>query len=146
MSAKALLPGHARIWRRVQPGDFLDSYSITTPLSPRQALDLTLRSPGWARALLQLRDRLVAPLGLKTAGGDGQAGFPVEYEDADEIVVGMDDRHLDFRITVLKAGDIVHIATWVRRNNRLGRAYLALVLPFHRLILRNAVKRIAAAG
>ncbi|MGD9864254.1 MAG: DUF2867 domain-containing protein [Pseudodonghicola sp.] len=140
------LPGHARIWHRVQPGDFLDTYSVATPLSARQALDLALRSPGWARALLQLRDRLVRPLGLKTAGGEGQTGFPVEFESEQEVIVGMDDRHLDFRVTVLKTDGIVHIATWVHRNNALGQAYLALIMPFHRLILRSAIRRIAAAA
>lgn len=140
------LPRHARIWDRVQPGDFLDDYAISTPLSPREALDLALRSPAWARALLRLRDAIVRPLGLKTAASDGQPGFPVEYAADDEIIVGMDDRHLDFRITVLKTEGTVHIATWVHRNNALGRLYLALVIPFHRLILRSALHRIAAAG
>ncbi|MDK3018016.1 DUF2867 domain-containing protein [Pseudodonghicola flavimaris] len=140
------LPRHARIWARVRPGDFLDTYSVATPLSARQALELALRSPGWARALLRLRDTLVAPLGLRTAASDEHAGFPVEYEDEDEIIVGMDDRHLDFRITVLKAGGLVHLSTWVHRNNALGHFYLALIKPFHVLILKSALRRIAAQG
>ncbi|MGE4327721.1 MAG: DUF2867 domain-containing protein [Pseudodonghicola sp.] len=142
----ACLPRHAHIWPRVAPGDFLDTYSIATPLSARQALELALRSPNWARSLLKLRDTLVSPLGLKTASSGGRPGFPVEYETEDEVLVGMDDRHLDFRITVLKHDGIVHIATWVHRNNALGRVYLALVMPFHKLILQIAIKRIAAAG
>ncbi|GHH00016.1 DUF2867 domain-containing protein [Pseudodonghicola xiamenensis] len=140
------LPRHAHIWPRVAPGDFLDTYSIATPLSARQALELALRSPNWAQSLLRLRDALVRPLGLKTASSNGQLGFPVEYETEEEVLIGMDDRHLDFRITVLKQDGIVHIATWVHRNNALGRVYLALVMPFHKLILQSAVKRIAAAG
>ena len=148
------LPRHARIWARVAPGDFLDCYSIATPLPARAALELALRSPAWAAALLKLRDTLVRPLGLKTAGHTaghtsglaGTGGFPVEYEDAEEIIVGMDDSHLDFRITVLKHDGRVHIATWVHRNNALGRLYLALVIPFHNMILRSALRRIAAQG
>lgn len=140
------LPRHASIWSRVRPGDFLDDYSITTPLSARAALDLALQMPGWAAALLRLRNAVVRPLGLKTAGDTGRAGFPVVRETEDEVVLGFDDRHLDFRITALKSGGVVHISTWVRRNNALGRLYLALVLPIHALILRNAIRRIAAAG
>ncbi|TDK41025.1 DUF2867 domain-containing protein [Antarcticimicrobium luteum] len=139
------LPRHARIWARVQPGDFLDDYAIATPLTPREALDLALRSPAWAQALLRLRDAVVRPFGLKTAADDARTGFPVEYESDEELIVGMDDCHLDFRITVLKSGGTVHIATWVHRNNALGWAYLALITPFHRLILRSALRRIAAA-
>ena len=141
----ATLPRHARIWPRVRPGDFLDDYCIETPLSPREVLNLALHMPGWATALLHLRDALVRPFGLKTAGTEGDTGFPVEYEAADEIIVGFDDRHLDFRITVLKSGGMAHIATWVHRNNLLGRLYLPLVIPVHRLILRGAVRRISAA-
>lgn len=140
------LPRHAHIWSRVAPGDFIDTYSVATPLTARQALELALRSPNWAQSLLKLRDALVSPLGLKTASSNGKLGFPVEYETEDEVLVGMDDRHLDFRITVLKHDGIVHIATWVHRKNALGRVYLALVMPFHRLILQSAVKRIAASG
>lgn len=142
----ATLPRHARIWARVQPGDFLDDYTVATPLSPREALDLALRSPAWARALLRLRDALVRPLGLKSAADDASTGFPVEYASEDEIIVGMDDRHLDFRITALKSDGTLHLATWVHRNSALGRAYLALISPFHRLILRSAIRRIAAAS
>ena len=139
------LPRHARIWGRVQPGDFLDNYTVSTPLTPRAALDFALRSPAWVRTLLRLRDAVVGPFGLKTAADDARTGFPVEYECDEELIVGMDDRHLDFRITVLKSEGTVHIATWVHRNNALGRAYLALITPFHRLILRSAIRRIVAA-
>ncbi len=142
----ASLPRHASIWSQVRPGDFLDDYAVATPLSARDALQLALQMPGWAAALLRLRNALVRLVGLKTAGGTGLFGFPVVRDTEDEIVLGFDDRHLDFRITALKSDGTVHISTWVRRNNVLGRLYLALVLPVHARILRGAIRRIARAG
>jgi hypothetical protein len=34
----------------------------------------------------------------------------------------------------------------VHRNNLLGRIYLAVVMPFHVLIVRDAMRRIARQG
>jgi hypothetical protein len=34
------------------------------------------------------------------------------------------------------------MATWVHRNNVLGRVYLAVVMPFHVLIVRSCMKRV----
>ena len=102
--------------------------------------------PGWARALLKLRNTLVAPLGLKT--GESQeadsAIFPITYEDNAELILGTDDKHLNFRICIHRENGRIHMATWVHRNNLLGRAYLAVVMPFHVLIVRDAMRRIAS--
>jgi hypothetical protein len=35
------------------------------------------------------------------------------------------------------------MATWVHRNNLLGRLYLLAVMPFHVLIVRDSMRRIA---
>jgi hypothetical protein len=72
--------------------------------------------------------------------------FPVLSKSATEWVVGEDDRHLDFRVTLqlrtdaangreLVAGTVVHC------HNRLGRIYLAAIAPFHRVIVRASLER-----
>ena len=38
------------------------------------------------------------------------------------------------------------MATWVHRNNWIGRVYLILVMPFHIAIVRNAMRQIAKAS
>jgi hypothetical protein len=38
----------------------------------------------------------------------------------------------------------VTATTLVKTHNRLGRAYLAIILPFHRLIVRAMLRQIAA--
>lgn len=144
---KTPLPRDAQIWARVAPGDFIDGYSVTSPLAPRAAADIGLSLPGWADALLGVRNALVRPFGLKADSSDtgDSAIFPVQYEDAQELILGTDDRHLNFRISVLQQDGRVHLGTWVHCHNLAGRAYLALVMPFHILIVRNAMRRIARA-
>ncbi|WP_425098840.1 DUF2867 domain-containing protein [Tropicibacter sp. S64] len=122
------------------PGDFVDGYAVRSDLPLHEALRRSLTLPLWANLLLRLRNRLVAPLGLKTGGHDSL--FPITYDSVDEINLGIDDRHLDFRIGFAREGEMIHMATWVRPHSRLGRAYLTLVMPFHILISRNALRRL----
>lgn len=143
--SKTPLPAHSHLWAKVRPGDFFDGYAVDSALSPRAAADLGLALPGWAQALLNLRNKIVAPLGLKTevSGQGADATFPVVHEDDRELILGTDDSHLNFRICVMQEAGRIHMATWVHRNNLLGRVYLTAVMPFHVLIVRDSMRRIA---
>lgn len=145
---KTPLPRGSRLWQQVRPGDFIDGYAAESPLTPREAAAAALSMPGWARTLLALRNRLVRPLGLKSeVSGEGNGAiFPVTYEDPNELILGTDDSHLNFRICLHRAGGRIHMGTWVHRNNLLGRLYLIAVMPFHVLIVRDGMRRIARAS
>lgn len=139
------LPSASSLWSLHRPGDFLDCYSVESPLSPRAAAERGLQMPRWARALLALRHALVRPFGLQTAaprGAEALGLFPVQKDDPGECVLGFDDRHLNFRIAVLRQGARIYLSTWVHPHNLWGRAYLFVVMPFHILIVRGAVRRI----
>jgi hypothetical protein len=137
---------------------FSDAYSIeidSSRLDARRAAKKMLgRGPLWIEALLRLRNRLVTPFGLKTpAPGEtarpGTIGiFPVLSETPDRLVAGLDDHHLDFRVVVDVAicgnGQRVTATTLVLTHNLLGRACLAIILPFHRLIVPSLLRQIAA--
>lgn len=152
---KQLLPDQSTLWRLVTERDFVDCYSVASPLLPYEAMKVGLTMPVWVKALMGLRNALVAPFGLKTGkhlensasapGGDPGALFPVTYRDESEVIVGIDDHHLDFRIAVHRADDRIFMATWVRTHNLLGRTYLTVIMPFHVLIVRDCMKRIARA-
>ncbi|KUM01845.1 DUF2867 domain-containing protein [Chromobacterium subtsugae] len=115
--------------------------------------------PPWARALMRLRDRLVSPLGLKIDQTNHTGGAPVEpfhvgqqlgvfrvlYLGERDAVLGEDDRHLDFRLVLQWRPGRLHVSTLVRPHNGLGRTYLALVTPFHHLIVAASMKRMAEA-
>ena len=143
------LPAHSRLHARVDPADFLDCYSVASDLPPRRAAEIVTAFPGWARFLLVVRRVLTTPFGLSNDGpaaADKVGIFPVETESADELVAGFNDRHLDFRVSVLSNEGRVFLATWVHPHNLGGRLYLSAIMPFHILIVRNALARVAARG
>jgi hypothetical protein len=137
------LPPASTLWSMHQTGDFIDCYSVASTLSPREAAERGLSLPGWARSLLGLRNALVRPFGLKTGEPDRPI-FPTCLETETEIILGTDDRHLNFRIAVLRQEGRLYMSTWVHPHNIWGRAYLRLVMPFHILISRGAVARMAS--
>jgi hypothetical protein len=132
---------------RILPGfDFADAYQVASPvgIDAIVAADrMFAHSPGWVHALLALRNRLGALAALKPA----RAGrFPVLTQSPREVLMGFDDHHLDFRIAVVVDGGRATITTIVRTHNLLGRAYLAAIMPFHRMIAARAARSIALAG
>jgi hypothetical protein len=136
---------------------FSDAFRIALAgrtLDARQAAERMMgRSPRWVERLLAIRNALVAPFGLKTSGagesatGDAIGIFPVLSETPDRLVAGFDDHHLDFRVVVdvsaCADGQQVTATTLVRTNNWLGRVYLAVILPFHRLVVRALLRQVA---
>ena len=138
------LPRASLLWSLHQPGDFLDCYSVASSLSPREAASKGLALPGRAAALLRLRNALVRPFGLKTGEPDRPI-FPTCHESEDELILGTDDRHLNFRIGLYRQDGRLYMSTWVHPHNLWGRTYLRLVMPFHILISRGAVARMATS-
>ena len=137
---------------------FSDAFSVAidgSVLDARRAAERMLRyRPHWIAALMALRNRLVAPFGIKTPSPRRQSSvdaigiFPVLSEAPSRLVAGFDDKHLDFRVVVDVAasgrGQCVTATTLVLTHNRLGRTYLAIILPFHRLVVRSMMQQIAA--
>lgn len=136
---------------------FADAYRIVCiapGLDARRAAEVVFAAPpAWVNSLMALRNCIVALFGLKhdeaAFAGSGQARvgmFPVIAESARQIVLGLDDRHLDFRISVTLCDEPdgatgVNVTTAVLTHNWLGRSYLAVILPFHRLIARHMLSR-----
>jgi hypothetical protein len=136
---------------------FIDAYSIVVEddaLDARNAAErMFSRSPRWIGALLALRNCLVTPFGLKTgaptgAGASESIGiFPVVSETPGRLVAGLNDKHLDFRVVVDVTGAgadrRVTATTLVLTHNLLGRVYLALILPFHQIVVRSMLAQVA---
>jgi hypothetical protein len=142
------LPTSSRLHTRIAPGDFLDCYTVEASFPPRRAAQIITEFPDWARVLLMLRRIITAPFGLSNDGppaADKVGPFPVEIETANELIAGFDDKHLEFRVSVMSQNGQVSLATWVHTHNIGGSAYLSAIMPFHVLIARDALKRVAAA-
>lgn len=130
---------------------FIDAFRVeigAKAMNAREAcVRMVLHGPRWIDALIRLRNILVTPFGLKTSGEGAPAPggliglFPVLSETPERLIAGFDDYHLDFRVVVDVAGDAadrqVTLTTLVRTNNLLGRAYLTLIIPFHKLVARS---------
>lgn len=136
---------------------FMDAYRLeleNAALDARQAAErMMARAPRWVDALLVLRNVIVAPFGLKTSGVARTPReiigiFPVVSETPERLVAGFNDKHLDFRVVVdvATAGrrQSVTATTLVLTHNRLGRTYLAIIKPFHRLVVRAMLRQVAA--
>jgi Protein of unknown function (DUF2867) len=136
---------------------FVDAYRVAldgTTLDARRAAEkMFARGPRWIEVLLRLRNTMIAPFGLKKSGAGepapgGMIGiFPVLSETPERLVAGFNDHHLDFRVVVdvapAEAGQQVTTTTLVLTHNQLGRAYLAVIMPFHRLIARVMLRQVA---
>ena len=136
---------------------FADAFrvEIASPaLDARHAAErMMARLPGWAEALVTLRNMLVAPFGLKTSGASATAPremigiFPILSQTPERLIAGFNDSHLDFRVVVDVATSgtarSVTLTTLVKTHNWFGRTYLATIMPFHRLIAPALLRQVA---
>lgn len=153
------LPAESVLATGARRCDYLDSYALelVRELSVDEALNAFCGPmPAAMRILMGIRDAVAERLGLKTASayraGDPRAPiicapgerlglFTVRERHAHEIVLGEDDSHLDFRVSVLVEGRRVVVSTAVSYNNRLGRLYFAVVKPFHRFLVSHSLPK-----
>lgn len=149
-------PENTQVYADMDRVDYFDSYMIgkNTPDSVSEITRKLLKAPGWVEMLTRLRDLLVKPFGLKTgdeirAERDEDYEFdfaPVLYRSDEEIVMGMNDKHLYFRLSVLKVAgrenSEVFLTTIVRFNNLGGRIYFTLIRLFHGVIVRTMLKKL----
>lgn len=158
------IPAESRLGRVYASTHLGDAYAMRLPDGATHDPETLARfifanQPDWVWRLMRLRDRIVGPAGLKTverlhASGVGRVGIFRIYEThPGEIILGEDDRHLDFRLSVLcrpephagSAHSIV-VSTVVHCHNRLGRSYLFVIAPFHRRIIQAGLRRAAEVG
>lgn len=98
--------------------------------------------PSWVGALMRVRDALMRRLGVRTADELPGATLPMADRSTTEVVVGLDDKHLDFRLvtTVDEAARSVTLTTVVHLHSPLGRAYWSVVRFFHPVVLRALLR------
>lgn len=136
----AVLDAHLPGW------DYADGFDVTVDgAAPHSAMTAMrcLLGPGPGHVVLRIRDRLVGAVGLEPAVTGADDLFPVLVDTPQLAVVGLDDSHLDFRILLSLDERRVRCVTVVRRHNALGRAYFAVVGPFHRRLVPYLLRRAA---
>ena len=161
------LPPESRIRTIYARMNLADAYAIDLPPGTARNPEVLARfvfahQPRWIAFLMRIRGALVTPFGLKTASGLRSAGakdsrigiFKVYEVNAAEVIMGEDDKHLDFRVSALYqpalqgsvGGSRFVLSTVVHCHNRLGRCYIALIAPFHRMIVQSYLRRAATMG
>lgn len=143
--------------------DFYDAYEaplIAAMLSPTEIFLRASRStPRWVDDLMVIRNRIVRLFGLKDVGamkvvarapdayrvGDRLGIFSIFGKTEKELLLGIDDRHLDVRVSVLKSqrNGSPHyvVSTVVHVHNLLGRVYMAPVGRIHPFVVRSMMGR-----
>ena len=162
------LPAQSGIAHLYSSVNLADAFAVRLPLSASRDPDQLARfifahQPSWIGNLTRIRDAIVACFGLKTArhlatlAGDSANGrvgiFKVYSTNATEVVLGEDDKHLDFRVSVLcsiepapESGRQLTLSTVVHCHNLLGRAYILVIAPFHRMVVKASLRRAASVG
>ncbi|MFT4502884.1 DUF2867 domain-containing protein [Caballeronia sp. 15711] len=163
------LPSSSRVTRMYEHPSLADAYTIRLPDNATTDLELLARfmfshQAAWVAKLLRVRDALVAGFGLKTAKRLAESArseqdkhvsiFRIYERSVDEIILGEDDKHLDFRVSVFQearqevagGGRYLTVSTVVQCHNLLGRSYILLITPFHEMVVRSSMRRAALIG
>lgn len=135
--------------------DFYDTFSTTNHFhSIEEITQLIFNSSSrWVEALFKIRGKLVQLIGLKSklplgyhtrfeVGGYVKF-FKIFSITADEVILGADDSHLNFRAVVTNDHTEqynIKVTTLVHFNNAKGRWYMKVIQPFHRLVVIRMVK------
>ncbi|MCY7341154.1 MAG: DUF2867 domain-containing protein [Pseudonocardia sp.] len=125
--------------------DWSDAYAVRRyrgmPDDPQVWADGVFHDPPhWVMALLGVRQALVGLVGI--ARDDG-TGFDTVAREPDEVLLGTDERHLDFRASIRCEPKRVVLSTVVQLHDRRGRAYSTVVRLVHPMIVRAMLNRAA---
>lgn len=176
---KSTLPDQSRLKPAEQAYHYIDSFegAFADRKIEVSSTDVGraffMSAPKWINSLFAWRNNIAKLFRLKTPGNSGDRQqqldnfscepgerlglFKVFYKTNNEVVLGEDDRHLDFRVSLYldqpmddKEQKKLTISTTVTFNHWFGRLYFLPVRPFHRLIvptmLKGIIKHIETRG
>lgn len=166
---KTKLPEKSLLFPDHEKYDYIDSFGgVFSDEENKISLDDIAKDfvkplPGWINALMSLRNAIVSIVGLKRSNdkklvkqmknvrfvAGKKVGFFNVYDRTDnELILGEDDKHLNFRISLFldnQATDpskkVIAVTTVVTFNNWMGSVYFFFVKPFHRLIVPSMMKK-----
>lgn len=168
---KSKLPENSVLNGNHKKYDYVDSFQGTfVDLENRVnttdiGISFFTSGPKWVDKLFILRNKIVSVFGLKTSGdisdrqkqldnfkcesGEQLGLFRVFNKTDNEVVLGEDDQHLNFRISLFvnnsktdSSKKALTISTTVEFKNWFGRLYFLPVRPFHKFIAPTILKGI----
>jgi hypothetical protein len=162
------VPSSSALGPDLRTAYFHDSYRAPLTLAELGIVELFFalfgHTPLWMKLLLIARNTLARLFGLEvpTVGeimkpgirstysvGEKIGPWPIFFIGANEIVAGRNNRHMDFRLSVLKAMDgdapSVVVSTICTVHNAFGKIYLFFIVPFHRHGVRSLMSNAVVA-
>lgn len=152
MRARTAAPDPHQLDEELPGWDYADAFEVPAgpngPATARGAASAIFRLSTAGRRVMRLRDVLVGTVGLRSSSSAGSGVLPVVRSARGVCVLGMDDRHLDFRVLVEldHDHDVVRCTTVVHRHHLGGRLYFGVVRPFHRLAVPRLLTATAERG
>ena len=152
--------------RRVETADFKDAYRAPLTQPDQGMVEVFAavfgHSPLVVKLVLIARNAVARFCGLEVptvaqimrpvirgpySVGDRIGPWPIFAINDSEIIAGRDNRHMDFRLSVLKQGEegaaSITVSTICNAHNLAGTLYLFCIVPFHRVgvqrLIANAV-------
>lgn len=165
---KTSIPEGSVLFKEEKLFDYTDSFkgelntkrNISTEEMGRAFFTST---PQWGKKMFAFRNSVVKMFGLKTGTGSSkplspddfklevgdQIGIFQIFDKTDrEIIIGENDKHLDFRVSIFydniqhgTENSFLTISTTVKYHNRMGMLYFIPVRPFHQLIVPVMLKK-----
>lgn len=155
--------------RLVDTAYFQDSYRATMSREGDGVIEIFhaifAHHPTWIKVVLVIRNRIAGLCGLEApdtseimsptfknsyAVGEKIGPWPVFALSASELVAGRNNKHLDFRLSVLRTTEgstaSVVVSTVCVVHNTFGKVYLFFVVPFHKWGVRRLMSRAVLAG
>jgi len=144
----------------IKRADYRDAYRAPLSRSNLSVIEIFFaifsHRPGWMKLMLIARNKIAALAGLDVPTtseimnmekrdryfvGEKIGPWPIFFLGSDELVAGRDNKHMDFRVSIMKVHDAtrssVVVSTLCMIHNKFGQYYLSSIIPFHKFGLRR---------
>jgi uncharacterized protein DUF2867 len=163
------VPRHSALGKDlIERADFRDAYRAPLSRSDLSVVEIFFaifaRRPGWMNLMLIARNKAAALAGLEVPTtaeiinmekrdhyfvGEKIGPWPIFFLGSDELVAGRDNKHMDFRLSIMKMHDGIRpsivVSTLCMIHNKFGQYYLSSIIPFHKFGLRRLMASALAA-
>jgi len=162
------VPRHSALGKAlIERADFRDAYRAPLSRSDLDVVDIFFgifgQRPGWMNLMLIARNKVAGLAGLEVPTtleimnmekrdryfvGEKIGPWPIFFLGSDELLAGRDNKHMDFRLSIMKVHDdspSVVVSTLCMVHNKFGQYYLSSITPFHKFGLRRLMASALAA-
>ena len=156
-------PRDAQIFGREQGSYFRDAFKVNVSKDNLEAGQVYHAIFGYlpkpVQVALSVRNTLMKPFGfaasntkmslpLEDIKAGTRAGFLlIDSVSASEVVCSSSETNMDMWLSVLKISEREFaVSTLVNLKTRTGRAYMACIKPFHKIVARYCIRQALKAG